>query len=78
MLQKYTKYMKNYATIFIKIFLLKNNLTIKSLALMLRQTIMPTMTEPTLNRKINHNTLKLNEFMNILDLLGYELEIKKK
>lgn len=66
------------AEIFIKTFLLKQHITISNLALMLRHTIMPKITQPRLNYKIKHGTLKLTEFMKILDLLGYELEIKKK
>ena len=34
--------------------------------------------QQNLNRKINSGTVRAIEFLDILDMLGYEIEIKKK
>lgn len=55
-----------------KTFLMRNDLDIKTVAE--KKGCFP----QNLGRKVNSGSIKLLEFANILEMYGYELDIKKK
>lgn len=61
----------------VKMLLVKENMTLKELAARLSRKINKEMPLQTLSGKLSRNSLKLQEFEYILEILGYEMEIKK-
>ena len=63
---------------FIKLLLLKENMTQKELVEKLCAVTNTKHTTGGLSRKLNRGTMSYNEAMLIADILGYEIKIEKK
>ena len=61
----------------VKILLAKEDLTLKELASKLSQKMNRKIPLQTLSSKLSRNSLKLQEFEYIAEILGYEIEVKK-
>ena len=61
----------------VKLLLTKEQLTQKELSEMLSEKTGKTYTQPGLSRKLTKGTITYNEIVSIIDILGYEIEIKK-
>ena len=62
----------------IKLLLTKKQITQSELAVLLGGKIGKIYSQPSLSRKLTKGTITYNEVMTILDILGYEIEIKEK
>lgn len=62
----------------IKILLLKEAMTITKLASLMPERNGRKLTRAGLSNKLYANTLRFDELMSICDILGYELDFKKK
>lgn len=62
----------------IKILLLKESMTITKLASLMPERNGRKLSRTGLSNKLHNNTLRFDELMSICDILGYELEFKKK
>lgn len=61
----------------VKILLAKENITLKELASRLSKKMSKEMPLQTLSSKLSRNSLKLQEFEYITEILGYKIEVKK-
>lgn len=61
----------------VKILLAKENMTLKELAIKLSEKMDKKIPLQTLSSKLARNSLKLQEFEYIADILGYEIKITK-
>ncbi len=62
----------------VKILLAKENITLKELASLLGKKTGKTIPLQTLSSKLSRNSLKLQEFEDITEILGYKIQIEKK
>ncbi|MFA7658878.1 MAG: DUF6471 domain-containing protein [Candidatus Gastranaerophilaceae bacterium] len=62
---------------FLKILLMKENMSVSKLAEKLTQLKGEHVYQQTLSQKLIKGTLKFNEMLDICDILGYEIEFKK-
>lgn len=62
----------------IKILLLKEAMTITKLAELMPERHGNKLSRTGLSNKLHNNTLRFDELMSICDILGYELDFKKK
>lgn len=62
----------------IKILLLKSHITMTELASKISETLNKQITQSNLSRKLGNESLRYDELMAILDVLGYDFEYKKK
>ena len=61
----------------VKILLAKENITLKELAVRLSKKMNKNIPLQTLSSKLARNSLKLQEFEYIAEILGYEIKILK-
>ena len=61
----------------IKILLLKEKSSITEVAKELSRTTNKKYTQASLSQKLTRDTLRASEYKLILDILGYEIEVKK-
>lgn len=61
----------------VKILLAKEDITLKDLASLLSKKMNKRMPLQTLSNKLSRNSLKLQEFEYIAEILGYELKVIK-
>lgn len=61
----------------VKILLAKEDITLKELALLLSKKIGKNIPLQTLSSKLSRNSLKLQEFEDIIAILGYEIKVLK-
>jgi hypothetical protein len=61
----------------VKILLAKEDLTLKELALLLGKKTSKNIPLQTLSSKLSRNSLKLQEFEDIAEILGYEIKVLK-
>ncbi len=61
----------------VKILLAKEDITLKDLASMLSKKMSKRIPLQTLSNKLSRNSLKLQEFEYIAEILGYELKVIK-
>ena len=61
----------------IKILLLKNHLTMTDLASKMSDFLGRRITQSNLSQKLGNESLRYDELMAILDILGYDFEYKK-
>ena len=62
----------------IKLLLTKKQMTQSALAILLSKKTGKACTQPSLSRKLTKGTITFNEVMLILDILGYEIDLKEK
>ena len=62
----------------VKILLWRNNLSMRKLAIKLRELGINVPANSGLSNKFNNKTIRFDEVQNILDYLGYEIIIKEK
>jgi len=70
--------MKLNAKELVKLILTKENLTQKELVEMLVEKTEKKYTQDGLSRKLTKGTITFNEVMTIIDILGYEIDLKQK
>lgn len=73
----YNQNMNLNANELIKLLLLKEEKTQLQLAKMISETTGKTCAQPSLSRKLTKGTITFNEVMTIIDILGYEIDLKK-
>ena len=73
----YNFFMKLNAKELVKLVLAKECLTQKDLVQSLCEKTDKKYTQDGLSRKLNKGTITFNEVMTILDILGYEIDLKK-
>ena len=73
----YNFFMKLNAKELVKLVLAKECLTQKDLVQLLCEKTDKKYTQDGLSRKLNKGTITFNEVMTILDILGYEIDLKK-
>lgn len=73
----YNFFMKLNAKELVKLVLVKECLTQKDLVQLLCEKTDKKYTQDGLSRKLNKGTITFNEVMTILDILGYEIDLKK-
>jgi hypothetical protein len=61
----------------VKILLAKENMTLKELAVRLSEKMNKNIPLQTLSSKLSRNSLKLQEFEYIAEVLGYEVKVLK-
>jgi hypothetical protein len=61
----------------IKIFLLKNHMTMTELASRMSKVLGKNVSQSGLSHKLGNESLRYDELMAILKILGYEFEYKK-
>lgn len=61
----------------VKILLAKENITLKELASKLSERMHKNIPLQTLSSKLSRNSLKLQEFEHIAEILGYEVQVLK-
>lgn len=61
-----------------KTLLVEEDIKIKELAEMLSEARSKRIPPNTISQKINRETIKFNEVEEILDILGYDIEFKKR
>ena len=69
--------MKLNANELIRLLLTKEQMTQKQLADLLTQKTGKSCVQSGLSRKLNKGTITFNEVMTIIDILGYEIDLKK-
>lgn len=62
----------------IKILLLKNHVKMTDLAIEMSKYLNKKVTQSNLSQKLGKESLRYDELMAILDILGYEFEYRKK
>jgi hypothetical protein len=62
----------------IKILLLKNHLTMTELAVKMSKFLKRRITQSNLSQKLGNESLRYDELVAILDILGYDFEYKKR
>ena len=62
----------------IKLLLAKEQITQKELATLLSEKTGKVCMQPSLSRKLTKGTITFNEVMTIIDILGYEIDLKQK
>ena len=62
----------------VKLLLTKKQMTQNKLAILLSNKTGKTSTQPSLSRKLTKGTITFNEVMTIIDILGYEIDLKEK
>lgn len=62
----------------IKILAIRNGLTISELVNKLNESGLPVGSRQNLYKKFSRQSLRFNEIQDILDFLGYKIEIKRK
>jgi len=70
--------MKLSAKDLIKLLLSRENITQKKLAYMLTEQTNKKYTPDGLSRKLNNDTITYKEVSNIVDILGYNINVEKK
>ena len=74
----YNYIMKLYALELINMLTKKEGITQKELTVILAERTGKKYTEDGFSRKINRGTIKYNEVADIIDVLGYDIEIEPK
>lgn len=62
----------------IKILLLKNHITMTELASKMTEILGKKISQNNLSQKLGNQSLRYDELMAILDILGYDFEYKKR
>ena len=70
--------MKLNAKELVKLLLTKENMTQKELAFLLTEKTDKKYTQDGLSRKLSQGTITYNEVANIVEVLGYDIELNKK
>ncbi|MBR1977423.1 hypothetical protein IKA15_04005 [bacterium] len=70
--------MKLSANELIRLLLTKEHMTQKELVVLISEKTGKTCAQSGLSRKLNKGTITFNEVMTILDILGYEIDLKNK
>ena len=70
--------MKLSAKELIKLVLAKESITQKELVQMLNENTKKKYAQDGLSRKLSKGTITFNEVMTIIDILGYEIDLKEK
>lgn len=74
----YHIYMRNNLRDEIKILLLKSHITMTELASKMSKLLNKRITQSNLSQKLGNESLRYDEFMAILEILGYDFEYKKR
>lgn len=69
--------MKLNANELIRLLLTKEHMTQKELVALISENTGKACAQSGLSRKLNKGTITFNEVMTILDILGYEIDLKK-